>query len=159
MIAAAGDSDRVRAGESTKIREINDDELFGVELRGGQRNGTDKSRLMQTMRRDEGDAAGLRHGGDEGLRVFCIVHEHVPPTAMGRAGIVVDRVGVRDFARGRFDASHHAGGAANAHGRDRRADLHVAGIGDLAGDEAERAFDQREQRLVRRRFRVDNHIR
>ena len=46
---------------------------------------------------------------------------------------------------------HPAGGAANAHGRDRRADLHVAGMRDLAGDERERAFDQAEQRAVVRR--------
>ena len=41
-----------------------------------------------------------------------------------------------------------AGGAADAHGRDRRPDLHVAGMGDLAGDEGEAALDQVEQRVV-----------
>ena len=48
--------------------------------------------------------------------------------------------------------------AANAHGRDRRPDLHVAGLGDLAGDEAGRALHQGEQRRVRRAGRVVGQV-
>ena len=45
------------------------------------------------------------------------------------------------------DFNQH-GGAADAHGRNRGCDLHVAGFGDLAGDEARRALHQRQQRMV-----------
>ena len=47
-----------------------------------------------------------------------------------------------------------ARGAANAHRRHRRDDLHVAGMGDLAGNELERSFDEAEQSAIRRTVRI-----
>ena len=59
-----------------------------------------------------------------------------------------------DMPESRIDdgglAAEQADRAANAHGGDRRVDLHaLAGVGDLSGDEREGAFDQAEQRAVR----------
>ena len=50
------------------------------------------------------------------------------------------------------------GCAANAHGCDRGRDLHVAGLGDLAGDEAGGTLHQGEQRCVRCAVRVVSQV-
>src|SRR5690348_16812230 len=42
-------------------------------------------------------------------------------------------------------------GAAYSHGRHRGVDLHVAGLGDIAGDESERPLGQTEQGRIRLR--------
>ena len=47
-----------------------------------------------------------------------------------------------------------ARGAANAHSRHRRDDLHIAGMRDLASNELERSFDEAEQSGVRRTVRI-----
>ena len=55
------------------------------------------------------------------------------------------------------DLDQHRG-AADAHGRDRRVDLHVAFFGGGAGDERDRALHQAEQRFVVRPIRVIDHF-
>ena len=50
---------------------------------------------------------------------------------------------------------HDAGGAADPHRRHRRDDAHVIVLGDLAGDEAERAFDEGEHRAIVRAVRLE----
>ena len=49
-------------------------------------------------------------------------------------------------------------GAANAHGRDRRIDLHVAVFCRLAGDEGDGAGHQADQRRIVRPVRVVDHL-
>ena len=56
-----------------------------------------------------------------------------------------------------IDLDQHRG-AADAHGRDRRVDLHVAFLGGGAGDERDRALHQAEQRFVVRPVGVVDHF-
>ncbi len=58
---------------------------------------------------------------------------------------------------GEIDLDQHRG-AADAHGRDRRVDLHVAMLGGLAGDEGDGAGDQAEQRGIVRPVGVVDHL-
>ncbi len=55
------------------------------------------------------------------------------------------------------DLDQHRG-AANAHGRDRRIDFHVAVLGGLAGDERDGAGHQADQRGIVRPVRVVDHL-
>ena len=51
-----------------------------------------------------------------------------------------------------------ARGAANAHGRDRRTDFHVAMLGGLAGEKGDGPLHQVEERRVRRPVRIVDHV-
>ena len=51
-----------------------------------------------------------------------------------------------------------ASGAANAHGRDRRIDFHVAMFGGLPGDEGDGALHQRQERRIRRSVGIVDHL-
>ena len=53
---------------------------------------------------------------------------------------------------------HQHRGAADAHGRDRRIDLHVAVFGGGAGDEGDGALHQAEQRRIARPVGVVDHF-
>ena len=132
-------------------------------LRIRHRLGRHQRRLADTLRGDVSDEAGLRHRHEnDGIAVGVALDDavgigqvHVPHAGDAGADIGHDGEAVGVVGGGRRDRRgcvglllHHAGGAANAHGRDRRRDLHVALVGDLAGDEGEGAFDQGEQRAV-----------
>ena len=56
-----------------------------------------------------------------------------------------------------IDLDQHRG-STDAHGRDRRVDLHVAFLGGGAGDEGDRALHQAEQRFVVRPVGVVDHF-
>ena len=68
------------------------------------------------------------------------------------------RVG-RCYRRGHREVDFHQHrGAANAHGRDRRIDLHVAVFGGFAGDKGDGAGHQADQRGIVRPVRVVDHL-
>jgi len=94
-----------------------------------------------------GDWRQRQHGAVAGHRSDQDATAVVDLNRMNLAVALVDHRD-RDLAVDRGDIENNRS-AANAHGRNRRADLHVAGLGDLAGDEAGRALHQSEQRRVR----------
>ena len=133
-------------------------------LRIRHRLGRHQRRLVEPLRREVGDVSGLRHRHENDGVAVGVAHDvavrvglvHVPHAGDAGADIGQHRESVGVAAGLRRDRGgrggllfHHAGGAANAHGRDRSRDLHVAGMRHLAGDEGESAFDQSEQRVVR----------
>ena len=115
------------------------------------------------MRREECDVSGLRHRHENnGIAVGValddavrIGQEHVPHAGDAGAEIGHHCEGVGVAAGLRRDRGgsvglllHHAGGAANAHGCDRRRNLHVAGWATLPATKANVPSTRREQRAI-----------
>ena len=131
--------------------ELLDDAELRLHVDGGLRELLEGD-LIGAVRAHDGDHAGIGHREQELGRVLAVVDVEA-------AGMAV-RLGHHREGRGAvvgLDGDVH-GGAADAHRRDGGADLHVAGLGDLPGDEGDRALDEVEQRGVARARRLVDEV-
>ena len=115
-------------------RRLADDAIADVDLLSGKIDHRD--RLQRGLVEQD-----VRSGGAVGL------DQHLE-LGIGRCALARNR---------EVDLDQHRG-AADAHGRDRRVDLHVAVLGGLAGDEGDGPGHQAEQRGVVRPVGVVDHL-
>ena len=156
--ARTGSAPRLRALEDRQPRRLRDgaeqdldDRRLGGEV-GGRFRPLLEGDLGRAVRPHDRDDARIRDREQDAGRVVAVVDVEAAGMAVGlghyrEGGCAV--VGLD----GDVD-----GGAADAHGRDRGRDLHVARLGDLARHEGDRPLDQAEQGRVARAVRLIDEV-